>query len=136
MWRNFVQNLRNKHINLEPLNWDPERRRIWTITRSFLENNTYKRKKYGRKSKSRWPLFVHLAHTFGFILKILKVYQRGHRNAKNIVVKETDISFADLPGSFDSYRILHLTDLHLDFIEGFEDIICDISSPVRQRRRS
>ena len=125
MWHNFLQNLFYKHMSLEPLNWDQDKRRIWTITRSLLENNTYKRKKYGRKSKSHWPLFVRLAHAFGLILKTLKLYQRGHRNAKNVVVREIDISFTDLPESFDSYRILHLTDLHLDFIEGLADIICD-----------
>ena len=83
MWQNFLQNLFNKHMSLKPLYWDQDKRLIWTSTRSLLENNTYKRKKYGRKSKSRWPLFVHLAHTFGLILKTLKLYQRGHRNAKN-----------------------------------------------------
>jgi len=120
-----VTNLRNKQINSGLIHWDHDKRRIWTINRSLLENNTYKRKRYGGKRKSRWPLFVHLAHTFSLILKTLKLYRRGHRSAKNVVVREIAISFTNLPQSFDSYRILHLTDLHLDSIEGLEDIICE-----------
>ena len=120
-----MTNLRNKQINSGLIHWDHDKRRIWTINRSLLENNTYKRKRYGGKRKSRWPLFVHLAHTFSLILKTLKLYRRGHRSAKNVVVREIAISFTNLPQSFDSYRILHLTDLHLDSIEGLEDIICE-----------
>ena len=120
-----MRNLRNKQINSGLIHWDHDKRRIWTINRSLLENNTYKRKRYGGKRKSRWPLFVHLAHTFSLILKTLNLYRRGHRSAKNVVVREIAISFTNLPQSFDSYRILHLTDLHLDSIEGLEDIICE-----------
>ena len=120
-----MRNLRNKQINSGLIHWDHDKRRIWTINRSLLENNTYKRKRYGGKRKSRWPLFVHLAHTFSLILKTLKLYRRGHRSAKNVVVREIAISFTNLPQSFDSYRILHLTDLHLDSIEGLDDIICE-----------
>jgi hypothetical protein len=125
MWWNFVRYLRNKPIKLDSLDWEQDKRRIWTITRSLLENNTYKRKIYKGKRKSRWPLFVHLAHSFGILLKIAQLYETGHRNAKSIVVKEIDINFAELPDSFDSYTILHLTDLHLDSIAGCEDIICE-----------
>ena len=125
MWWNFVRNLRSKQINSGLIHWDEDKRRIWTINRSLLENNTYNRKRYGGKRKSHWPLFVRLAHTFGFILKSVKLYEKGCRNAKNIVVREIDVSFTDLPESFDSYRILHLTDLHLDAIEGIENIVCE-----------
>lgn len=53
------------------------------------------------------------------------LYERGFNNAKNIVVNEIDVHFAELPVSFHGYKILHLTDLHLDCFEGIEDIICE-----------
>lgn len=125
MWQRFVRNISKRNINLESINWEQDKRRIWIITRSLLENNTYKYKRFGGKRKSYWPLFVRLTLVFGFILKIFGLYKRGCDNAKNIITKEIVINFTDLPESFDSYRILYLTDLHLNSIEGIDDIICN-----------
>ena len=125
MWQTYARNMRNQAINLEELYGDQESRQIWAITRSLLENNTYKRKRYGGKSKSHWPLFVRLAHVFGIFLRMFKLYRRGFNNAKDIALKELVISFSDLPEAFDSYRILHLTDLHLDCFPGIDSIICE-----------
>ena len=125
MRQTSLRNTRSQNIGVESFDRERDKRLIWAITRSLLENNTYKRKRYGGKSKSHWPLFVRLAHIFGFILKLSGLYDKGHRNAKDIRVKNVIISFADLPQSFDSYRILHLTDLHLDSISGIETIICE-----------
>jgi len=101
-----------------------EKRTIWLTTRSYLESNTYKHKRYGGKSKSRWTLFERLISIFGLFLKSVNLYQRGYANASNIILKELEIHFADLPESFDGYTILHLTDLHLDCYNGIEDLIC------------
>jgi len=125
MWQRFVKNISKRNINLEQTNWEQDKRRIWIITRSLLENNTYKYKRFGGKRKSYWPLFERLARFFGFILKIFGAYKRGYDNARNIITKEIVINFTNLPKSFDSYRILHLTDLHLNSIEGIDDIICN-----------
>lgn len=125
MWQRFVKNISKQNINLESINWEQDKRKIWIITRSLLENNTYKYKRFGGKRKSYWPLFERLALVFGFILKIFGLYKRGYDNAKNIIIKEIVINFTNLPESFDSYRILYLTDLHLNSIEGIGDIICN-----------
>lgn len=125
MWQRFVKNISKRNINLESINWEQDKRRIWIITRSLLETNTYKYKRFGGKRKSYWPLFVRLTLVFGFILKIFGLYKRGYDNAKNIITKEIVINFNNLPKSFDSYRILYLTDLHLNSIEGIDDIICN-----------
>lgn len=37
--------------------------------------------------------------------------------ASAVALTELTIGFADLPEAFDGYRILHLSDLHLDFVE-------------------
>lgn len=46
------------------------------------------------------------------------IYRRGVRNALALRVTHLVLDFPDLPPAFDGYRILHLTDLHLDKIEG------------------
>jgi len=94
------------------------------ITRSLLETDNYKHKRYGGKRKSRWTSFERLIWIFGLFLKKTNLYQRGYRNAKNIVVNEFDIQFANLPEPFHGYKILHLTDMHLDTIEGIEELLC------------
>jgi uncharacterized protein len=35
------------------------------------------------------------------------------------------LSFPQLPEAFDGYKILHLTDLHLDTLPGIEQVICE-----------
>jgi predicted MPP superfamily phosphohydrolase len=40
----------------------------------------------------------------------------GRRNALDIQLVTRSISFPDLPKSFDGYRILHLSDTHMDFL--------------------
>ena len=99
-------------------------RDIWMMTRSFLETNTYKHKRYGGKSKSHWTLFERIIFLFGFFLKVAGLYQRGFHNAKNIVVNKIETCFPDLPEPFHGYKILHLSDLHLDCYEGIENILC------------
>ena len=68
---------------------------------------------------------------FGFFLKITNLYEKGQRNARNITVKAINIEFADLPNRFHGYRILHMTDLHLDGLDGIDDTICEIIRNLR-----
>ncbi|MEW6669212.1 MAG: metallophosphoesterase [Thermodesulfobacteriota bacterium] len=98
---------------------------IWALTRSFLETDNYKHRRHRRRSRSHWTLFETLSHIFGLFLRIIGVYQRGYFNARNVVLREVEIDHARLPESFHGYRILHLSDLHLDSIRGIEEIICE-----------
>jgi len=109
----------------QPVNLREEKRKLWAVTRSCLEANTHKHKRYGGRRKSHWTLFERLNMIFGIFLKIVGLYARGHRNAKNVVITEVEITFKNLPGSFHEYKILHLTDLHLDCVKGLENIICE-----------
>jgi len=42
------------------------------------------------------------------------MWQRGQANARRISVLHNTVALPNLPGAFDGFRILHLTDLHLD----------------------
>ncbi len=54
------------------------------------------------------------------------IYERGKQNALLIDTKEVLLEFPDLPPSFDGYRILFLTDLHLDGLDGLTDKLLGI----------
>lgn len=109
----------------EPIADTRDHRQRWKHRRLKLEMNRVKHSRFGTKRKSRWSLFEQLIRLFGVLLKAVNLYNRGLRNAKNISIHEVEAGFPDLPESFHGYRILHLTDLHLDTIEGIENAICD-----------
>jgi hypothetical protein len=41
------------------------------------------------------------------------------------VVRHLRLEFQDLPASFDGFRILHLSDLHIDGMDGLAEIVAD-----------
>lgn len=51
------------------------------------------------------------------MLRPTRPFRRGAQRALQLDQTELALSFADLPAAFDGYRILHLTDLHLDNID-------------------
>lgn len=53
--------------------------------------------------------------------KALGIYERGKENALNIKMTELSLHFADLPSPFHNYRILYLSDLHLDGLDGLTE---------------
>ncbi|MBL8498207.1 metallophosphoesterase [Nitrosomonas sp. JL21] len=47
-------------------------------------------------------------------IQLVGMYERGQRNARNLQVKENLIHLPHLPAAFHDFKILHLTDLHVD----------------------
>ena len=108
---------------------DPETRKekhlIWAATRSVLENVESFRNKNGKKSKSRWDLFVRLLNIFAVLLKATGYYAKGYGNAKSINISNITLKYSNLPAAFNGFRILHLSDLHIDNVPGFALIMRD-----------
>lgn len=48
------------------------------------------------------------------VLRLTGLHARARRNAVDLRVVEVDFAFPDLPPAFDGYRLLHLSDLHVD----------------------
>ncbi len=78
------------------------------------------------------------------VLRLTGMHARGKRNARDIRVTENQIKLAHLPSVFDGYRILHISDLHLDMSEdipaalinavaGLEYDICVLTGDFRAR---
>lgn len=48
------------------------------------------------------------------LLRLAGVHGRGRRNARDIRLTQREVCLARLPPAFDGFRLLHLSDLHLD----------------------
>jgi len=53
--------------------------------------------------------------------RILGLYDRGRQNALKVEVSRVTFDFRSLPPAFDGYKILFLSDLHLDGLEGLTE---------------
>jgi uncharacterized protein len=104
---------------LNPPEVRKERRLIWAANRSVMENIGSILRRKGRKSRSHWDLFLRILHVFAFVLKITGLYKTGYNNCKKIHIRELSLNYPNLPEAFDGFKILHLTDLHIDSIPGF-----------------
>ncbi len=94
--------------------WQVEKEKIWAITRSVLENDQLKNMRNGVKSRSYWKVFEKLLLNFVFFLKIVGLYSKGHAKALDLKINHFSLAYSELPEPFNNYKILHLSDLHLD----------------------
>lgn len=80
---------------------------------------------------ARWQYLVNfsnfIAHRVFMIwfFKQVGLYARGIQNSLNVKLEEQSFYFSTLPESFDKFRILFLTDLHLDGLDGLTESIID-----------
>ncbi len=114
------------------------KRRAWRERREAMET---------RPAGRRWRGHAR-SHLYGAAQRIHEVlrptrpFRWGAARALMLEVTELTVSLPDLPAGFDGYRILHLTDLHLDNIEGtavatveavaeIESDLCVITGDIR-----
>ena len=70
--------------------------------------------------------------TFG--LSLLGLWGQGKRNALSPLVRTVELTFNDLPPAFDGFRLMHLSDFHIDGVDGLaealaerlRDVSCDL----------
>ncbi len=78
---------------------------------------------------ARWQTFFNLtsflshAVLLGPLFRLVGLYDTGLRNALRVEVEEKTFHFTDLPEAFDGFRLLLLTDLHLDGLDGLTEEI-------------
>ena len=98
-------------------------RTVWAANRFWLETENQKSKRYGGKSHHHWYMTLLMTKTFKMFLHLFGRYKEGFHNASNIVLRELELRFPNLPSRFESFTILHLSDLHFGCIPDIEDII-------------
>lgn len=84
-----------------------------------------------------------LHRTIRSLLRASGLYHRGHRNSLAVRVTHQDIPCPDLPDAFDGFRLLHISDTHIDgnpelinilvrLIEPLEYDLCVITGDFRE----
>jgi uncharacterized protein len=89
-------------------------REIWAERRRAMERRTYAINPDGHHGGWESQIFHAAALGFGWATRFVGVHGRGRRNALSPRLVERDLSFFDLPSAFDGYRILQISDPHLD----------------------
>jgi predicted MPP superfamily phosphohydrolase len=93
---------------------DPAERQAWAERRRGMEAE---RREFGPDGpRSQWPSRI---FAFGLAMvetgaRLVGLHQRGLRNALDVELVSRSVSLPSLPPAFDGYRILHLSDTHLD----------------------
>ncbi len=78
------------------------------------------------------------------LLRLALLHGRGRRNLRRIRLHENRLSLPTLPPAFEGFRILHLSDLHLDMaadlvdvlierVRGLEHDLCVVTGDLRAR---
>ncbi len=117
------KNLTDNKKSIMTDNQSINQRTIWAANRFWMETENMKSKRYGGKSHHHWYLLLMMMKSFKTLLHLIGKYKEGVYNAENIVLRELDLKFSNLPPKFESFTILHLSDLHFGCIPGIEDII-------------
>lgn len=65
-----------------------------------------------------------------FGLQCAGLYTRGVKNALRPVVREIDLRFPNLPPHFDGFRILQVSDLHIDGTDGLAEALGRLLSTI------
>ncbi len=119
-------------------------REAWRRQRRGMEAAEEKHTPSAVTTRRHWGAFKQMLRFFGWGLRLCGLYERGVRNALDIQLKRLELGFADLPAEFDGFRILQLSDLHVDFlpepldaaldlIAGEEVDLCVLTGDYRKR---
>ena len=84
----------------------------------------------GPRRRWRTRVFTAGVKLFATALRLTSLYERGRRNALTPALVALELRFPTLPAAFDGYRILHLSDTHLDALPELAPIARNMLSDV------
>lgn len=84
-----------------------------------------KTKSFFRRNEKRYVIPIIKAG-----LQLLGLYDRGMREALRPVVTELHLEFPNLPRAFDGFRLLHLSDFHIDSVDGLTEKLVPVLHDV------
>ena len=90
-----------------------------------MEAGDEKHTPFGPRTR-HWGEFKRLLIVFRVLLNASRLFDAGRRRAADLRLVELELRFAELPAAFDGYRLLHLTDLHLDGLPQLADAIANL----------
>lgn len=81
----------------------------------------------GRRAHGRGDYLLRhdriIAPVLRAVLRMMGLYSRGVRNALRPVVRNVRVDFPDLPPAFEGFRLLHLSDFHIDGVDGLAEVL-------------
>lgn len=83
----------------------------------------------GRAARIEHARFIKTILRLG--LRVTGLGQRGKMNALKPVVEHLRFEFDHLPEPFEGFRILHLSDIHADGLEGLADVLYEALKPLQ-----
>jgi predicted MPP superfamily phosphohydrolase len=95
------------------------------VGRVHLQQRLGIEQEYERRVFGQGRNFFHIENWYSIhsiirnSLRLCLLHGRGRRNARDIRVCSNDVHLGGLPGTFAGYRILHISDLHLDMAPDF-----------------
>lgn len=89
-------------------------RRDWEDRRRLMESQKIHSGPDGFRSPWRGRVVDLGVRMFGLGVRLAGIHSLGRRNALDVRLVTLSLSFPDLPPAFDGYRILQLSDTHLD----------------------
>jgi len=89
-------------------------REVWTERRRALERSGRSSSPDGPHGSWQGRVLHAAAFGFGWAMRLTGIHARGRRNALSPTLVEREFTFSDLPVAFDGYRILQISDPHLD----------------------
>ncbi|MBV9829882.1 MAG: metallophosphoesterase [Alphaproteobacteria bacterium] len=63
-------------------------------------------------------------------LRLCGLYRRGLRNAARVELRRNDVTLGNLPGAFDGFTILHISDMHVDMNDGAMQSLIRLVAPI------
>lgn len=89
-------------------------RQHWAERRRNMETDGLNRSPAGVRRRGKWSLFDTALGLVDIGIRVVGLRGRGIRNALDIRLNRLTLTLDDLPPAFDGFRILHISDLHLD----------------------
>jgi predicted MPP superfamily phosphohydrolase len=83
---------------------------------------------FRRHPRTEWFEDIFVKPLLKLGLGVTGLYARGMENAVRPVVRDLLLEFDLLPPAFDGYRLLHLSDLHLDSLPGLAESIMAVTA--------
>jgi predicted MPP superfamily phosphohydrolase len=77
-----------------------------------------------------WENFDFLNPTVEYIVKAVGLFNRGYRNATNIQLEHVRLEIAHLPKAFDGFRLLWISDLHLERFDPLPQKVLEMVGPL------
>lgn len=94
----------------------------WATRRRAIVTGWHWSSPNGLRPRWRHGAFSLLLELFGRALQFTPWYARGVRNALDLELTRLELPVTGLPAAFDGYRILHVSDSHLDMLPALTDV--------------